>query len=40
MKGCSLAGRFRFSDEAKNRPPRVRRPQDLPADSADPPPKD
>ena len=26
MKGCVLAGRFRFSDEAKNRPPRpVRR---------------
>ena len=22
MKGCVLAGRFRFSDEAKNRPPR------------------
>jgi hypothetical protein len=26
MKGCVLAGRFRFSNEAKNRPPRpVRR---------------
>lgn len=22
MKGCVLAGRFRFSDETKNRPPR------------------
>ena len=22
MKGCVLAGRFRFSNEAKNRPPR------------------
>ncbi|MBL8259520.1 MAG: hypothetical protein JNM60_06915 [Candidatus Competibacteraceae bacterium] len=22
MKGCVLAGRFRFSDDAKNRPPR------------------
>lgn len=22
MKGCILAGRFRFSNEAKNRPPR------------------
>jgi hypothetical protein len=25
MKGCVLAGRFRFSDEAKNRPPRPAR---------------
>lgn len=24
MKGCVLAGRFRFSNEAKNRPPRPR----------------
>lgn len=23
MKGCVLAGRFRFSNEAKNRPPRL-----------------
>lgn len=25
MKGCVLAGRFRFSNEAKNRPPRPMR---------------
>ncbi len=25
MKGCVLAGRFRFSNEAKNRPPRLPR---------------
>ena len=25
MKGCVLAGRFRFSNEAKNRPPRPAR---------------
>ena len=24
MKGCVLAGRFRFSNDAKNRPPRSR----------------
>ncbi|HRF45070.1 MAG TPA: hypothetical protein PLD30_12680 [Candidatus Competibacteraceae bacterium] len=24
MKGCVLAGRFRFSNETKNRPPRLR----------------
>jgi hypothetical protein len=32
MKGCVLAGRFRFSNEDKNRPPR-KRPQ---AESDDP----
>lgn len=26
MKGCVLAGRFRFSNEDKNRPPRRPRP--------------
>lgn len=30
MKGCILAGRFRFSNEAKNRPPR-RAPGEPPA---------
>lgn len=25
MKGCVLAGRFRFSNDAKNRPPRPTR---------------
>lgn len=28
MKGCVLAGRFRFSNEAKNRPPRNLQPCD------------
>lgn len=28
MKGCVLAGRFRFSNEEKNRPPRSQRPAD------------
>lgn len=32
MKGCVLAGRFRFSNEAKNRPPR-RAPAAVPAAS-------
>lgn len=27
MKGCVLAGRFRFSNDAKNRPPRPPRPE-------------
>lgn len=27
MKGCVLAGRFRFSNEAKNRPPRHPQPE-------------
>ncbi len=31
MKGCILFGRFTFSTEAKNRPPRqARRPTDVP----------
>lgn len=32
MKGCVLAGRFRFSNEAKNRPPKPARPDEPPAD--------
>jgi hypothetical protein len=36
MKGCVLAGRFRFTNEAKNRPPR--RPQG--SDTSDGPPAD
>lgn len=32
MKGCVLAGRFRFSNETKNRPPR--RSETAPADDA------
>jgi len=32
MKGCVLAGRFRFSNEAKNRPPKTARPDEKPAD--------
>lgn len=36
MKGCVLAGRFRFSNEAKNRPPRRPQPEaaEPPADDA------
>lgn len=34
MKGCILAGRFRFSNEAKNRPPR-RAPDERPAAESD-----
>lgn len=37
MKGCVLAGRFRFSNEAKNRPPRSSRPK---AEDTPPPPAD
>jgi hypothetical protein len=33
MKGCVLAGRFRFSDETKNRPPRPVRRSDGRTDS-------
>ncbi len=36
MKGCVLAGRFRFSNEEKNRPPR-RAPAAAPAEKNDGP---
>jgi hypothetical protein len=33
MKGCVLAGRFRFSNEEKNRPPRAAQPEPAPKDA-------
>lgn len=39
MKGCVLAGRFRFSNEAKNRPPR-RQPADADQAGSSSPPED